>query len=357
MKKILTTSLSLCVISLFSISLCSVQVSYSQNDSLVLSGKMKQKKGNNNEAIADFTNVMKRNEADVLLYVKKFDDYTKLSDFERAERELKAPLIDSSYAIPFYLRGISYSRTGKNNEAIDDLNTAIKINSKLGAAYYERGRIKHELGKKDEGCIDLGTASSLGDSSAKELFDEKFCWNEAVAANKEAVSKLKLNLFQSALDEIQKSLKLCPDSANYLVIRGKCFLGLGKKDLAMADFDKSISISKNNYQAYFGRGEAYYNLGKFQEAFDDMSKSILLNENFPDAYLYRAYSCEGLAKNESALYDYKQVMRLKPRDPLAFFKSGLLKNEMNDKKGACADFSKAASLGNTEAADYVAQCK
>ena len=38
-------------------------------------------------------------------------------------------------------------------------------------------------------------------------------------------------------------------------------------------------------------------------------------------------------------------------------KSGILKNEMGDKKGACADFNKAASFGSTEAADYAAQCK
>ena len=340
-----------------SVMLSITEFSFSQTNPLVISGKEKQKKGNHNEAIVDFTNAIKKNDAEVQQYLKKFDDFSKLTDFEKAEKELKAPTIDSSYAIPYYLRGVSYSVTGKNSDAMDDLNTAIKIYSKLGAAFYERGKLKYSTGKKDDGCIDLGMASSLGDSLAKEMFDLNFCWNEAVIANKEAISKLKFNEFQSALDEIQKSLKLCPDSANYLATRGRCYLGLGKKDLAMADFDKSVSISKNNYMAYFGRGEAFYTLGKFQEAFDDLSKSIQMNESFPDAYLYRAYSCEGMSKNESALYDYKQVMRLKPRDPIAFLKSGILKNEMGDKKGACADFNKAASLGNTEAIDYAAQCK
>jgi len=357
MKRTFTAVFSLYFISFISVMLSITETCYSQKDSLALSGKVKQKNGNHIEAISDLTNAIKKNEVEVQQYLKKYDDFNKQSDFEKAEKELKAPAIDSSYSILYYLRGISYSKTGKENEAMDDLNTAIKINSKLGAAYYERGKIKHLSGKKDEGCIDLRTASSLGDSSAKEMFDEKFCFNEAVAANKEAIAKLKFSEFQAALDEIQKALKLCPDSANYLATRGRCFLGLGKKDLAMADFDRSVSISTSNYMTYFGRGEAFFTLGKFQEAFDDLSKSILLNENFPDSYLFRAYSCEGLAKNESALYDYKQVMRLKPRDPLAFLKSGLLKSEMNDKKGACADFNKAAALGNTEAADYAAQCK
>src|ERR1035437_7444199 len=121
MKKIFTTSFSLSFISLFSVMLSITETSYSQKDSLVLSGKVKQKKGNHNEAIADFTNAIKKNETEVQLYVKRFDDYNKLSDFEKAEKELKTPFIDSSYAIPYYLRGISYFMTSKNNEAMDDL--------------------------------------------------------------------------------------------------------------------------------------------------------------------------------------------------------------------------------------------
>src|ERR1035437_10801 len=193
MKKTLIRSFSVKIISVSAFMLTMIGASYSQQDSLLLSGKVKQKKGNYIEAISDFTNAIKRNEAEVQLYIKKFDEYNKFTDFEKAEKELNKPKIDSSFSIPYYLRGISYSYTGKETEAMDDLNAAIKINSKLGAAYYERGRIKHNSGKKDEGCIDLGTASSLGDTSAKEMFDEKFCWNEAVAANKEAVTKLKLN--------------------------------------------------------------------------------------------------------------------------------------------------------------------
>jgi tetratricopeptide (TPR) repeat protein len=345
MKRIFTASFYVYFISMISVILIITETSFSQTNPLVVSGMAKQKKDNYIGAIADYSGAINKNEPQVQQYLKKSGELN-------AEKT-----VDSSFAIPYYLRGVCYSAIGKNNDALNDLNTAISINSKFGAAYYERGRIEYGSGKKDEGCIDLGRASSLGDSAAKEIFDEYFCWKDAVIAHTEAVSKLRLNEYQGALNEIQIALKFCPDSARYLALRGRSYLGLGENDLAMADFNKSISLSANNPEAYYGRGSAYYMLKKYQEAFDDLSKAIQLDSKFIDAYLYRAYACEGLEKNQSALFDYQQVMRLKPYDPLAYFKSGLLKNSMNDKKGACRDFNKAATLGNTEAADYAAQCK
>ena len=335
----------------YSLGICSAQT-----DQFIESGKAKQKEGNHNGAIDDFTNAIKKNLAEVQKYLKALDEYNKIPEFERAEKGIDAPPIDANFATPYYLRGVSNFSAGNSNEALNDFNTAISINPKMGAAFYQRGKIKWSSGKKDDGCIDLGVAASLKDSLAKEMFDDNFCWKEAVVAAKEAASKLRLGEFQNAMDEIQKSIKLCPDSACYLAIRGRAYFGLGKYDNAMFDFDKAVSLNQNSIDAFLGRGMAYYSKNKFQEAFDDLSKAINIDQKCADAYLYRAYACEGMEKNESALYDYQQVQRLKPADGLAFFKSGLIKNAMNDSKGACNDFRRAASQGYSEAQDYVEKC-
>ena len=331
--------------------------SFSQTDPSVESGKVKQKAGNHGGAIYDFSSSIKKNDADVQKFMKALAEYDKISDFEKAEKGIERPKVDLSLAAPFLLRGRSYSAMGKNNEALEDFNTTIKIDPKSGAAYYERGRLLWTIGKKDEGCIDLGMAGSLKDSLAPDMFDEKFCWKEAVLNGKEAASKLRLNDYQGALDILDKAIKLCPDSAVYLGMRGRAYLGLGKYDLAMRDFDKAVGLNQNSVDAFLGRGMAYYSKNKYQEAFDDLTKAIDLNERLSDAYLYRAYSCEGMQKNQSALYDYMKVQKLKPGDPLAFYKCGLLRNEMGDKKSACADFKRAASMGHSEAQDYANQCK
>lgn len=316
-------------------------IAFAQSNPLVESGKAKQKEGNHDQAIVDFTSAIKQNQSQVEKHLNQKED---------------APPLDANLALPYYLRGYSYSVTGNNNNAMADFNTAIKINPALGSAYYERGKLLWTIGKKDEGCIDLGIAGSLKDSSARELFDEKFCWKEAVLAYNDASSKVRLNDFAGAFDQIQKAIKVCPDSANYLGLRGRAYLGLGKYELAMQDFDKAISLSPNSVDAWFGRGVAQYSKSNWQEAFDDLSKAIQLNDRIAEIYLYRAYTCEGMDKNQSALYDYQQVQRLKPGETLAFFKCGLLRNSMGDIKGACNDFKRAANMGHTEAQDYAEKC-
>lgn len=327
-----------------------------QTNPLITSGKAKQKVGNHDGAISDFSSAIKQNETEVQKYIKLYDEYDKIPAFEKAEKGIEAPPINVNFAMPYYLRGCSYSVTGKNDNALNDFNTAVKINPKMGAAFYERGKLLWITGKKDAGCIDIGMAASLKDSLAGEMFDEKFCWKEAVAASKEASSRIKMSEFQNALDEIEKAIKLCPDSARYFGIRGRAYLGLGKYDQAMFDFDKAISLGKNSIDAWYGRGVAYYTKNKWQESFDDLSKAIALNEKFSDAYLYRAYACEGMEKNQSALFDYQMVEKLNPGSGLAYFKSGLLKSAMNDNAGACNDFRKAAALSWSEAQDYADKC-
>lgn len=328
-----------------------------QNDPNVNQGLLKQKSGNHSGAIADFTEAIKANISEVQKYMKELEAYNKISDFEKAEKELKPPPVDAKYAVPYYLRGVSYSVMGNNDKALDDFNMAISIDPKLGKAYYERGRLLWTLGKKDEGCIDLGRGGSLKDSLSRDLFDEKFCWKEAVTNASDAASKLRLNDYQGALTAIEKSIQLCPDSANYLGMRGRALYGLGKVEAAMRDFDRAISLSNTCVDAFYGRGMAFLQKRKYQEAFDDLAKALALNNKLADAFLQRAAACEGMGKNSSALFDYQEYQRLKPSDANGFYKSGLLRNEMGDKKGACNDFKRAAAIGHQEAEGYLSQCK
>jgi tetratricopeptide (TPR) repeat protein len=331
---------------------------FSQSDSVLLTnGAAVQKSGNNAQAILELSSIIKKHEPAVDLFIKKCDEYQKFNEFERVERGLEMPAIDVSYARPYYLRGLAYAAMKNTGKAIEDFTTAVLINPELGSAYYERGKIRWSDGKKYESCCDFSRARSLGDSLAREMFDEKFCWNEALAYYKDALTNLRLNHYDIALGLIQKSILLSLDSAINYLIRGECYSGMGKYEMAFLDFDRAIKGLPNNAEAYFVRGAAFYTKKKYQEAFNDFDNAVRLNNRNADAYLYRAYACEGINKVQSALYDYAQVQRLKPNDPIAFYKSGLLKNDNGDSKGACIDFKKAANLGSTEAADYAKGCK
>ena len=88
---------------------------FAQTNPLVESGKAKQKEGSHEGAINDFTSAIKQHESEVQKYLIKFEEYYKISAFDRAEKGIESPPVDVNFSIPYYLRGYSYSATGKNN--------------------------------------------------------------------------------------------------------------------------------------------------------------------------------------------------------------------------------------------------
>ncbi len=339
------------------LSLLSVFCFAQKTDPLLTSGRAKQQAGKHQAAIVDLSGSIKKSEPEVQKYLKKLDAFSKMSAFEKADKGAQAPTIASSYAVPYYYRSISFIATGKNTEALKDLDLALQMSPSYGKAISLRGKIKWDGGNKCEGCTDLALALVLKDSSAKEMFDDKLCWTEAVKLYKDADSKQKAGQYDPAIELLVKALKICPDSVRFILLRGKCYYGLKKYDLALQDLNVVISKSSQTGEAFTWRGMVYNATEKYQEAFDDLSKAIQLNANDADAFLNRGFSNEMLSKQKPAMSDYDQVIKLKPSDGMGYFKRGLLKQVMGDKKGGCKDYKKAVELGCTDAADYAGRCK
>lgn len=332
---------------------------FSQNTftDLIKSGQTKLDAKNFAGASQDFSSALKSKEGEINSYVKKRQEYDKLSDFEKASldnAELFAPRND--YAQPFYYRGLANIGLGQKDQAYKDFDMAAYIDPKYAGALYERGKLKVANGDKDGGCVDIRTAADLGSLAAKEAYDDNFCWSNSLNYVKEGQTKYNLRQYDAAITDFDYAIKLNPDSASNFLYRGLCYYGLGRFDLAMKDFSKMIELNPNSKEAYYNRGLCYYSTEKHKQAFDDFTTAIGMDPNYADAFMYRAAACEAMGNFKSAIYDYGQIIRIKPDDGLGYYKRGLAKQEMKDKT-ACSDFKKAAALGNEEAADYANNCK
>ena len=82
---------------------------------------------------------------------------------------------------------------------------------------------------------------------------------------------------------------------------------------AIADHTKSLELKEDSFQVYFDRAFAKVELKDFEGGISDLTKAIEINPNFSEAY-----SLRGFIRIES----------------------------LNDRKGACTDFKKSASLDN-----------
>jgi tetratricopeptide (TPR) repeat protein len=66
--------------------------------------------------------------------------------------------------------------------------------------------------------------------------------------------------------------------------RGLLYVGQGKPDLALSDFNKAININPREAQAYANRGVLYYSLQEREKAIRDLRQAAELFRQQGDAF-------------------------------------------------------------------------
>ncbi len=160
--------------------------------------------------------------------------------------------------------------------------------------------------------------------------------------------------YQSAIMYFSKAIELNPkDAQSY---GGRAFCKKSQKDYkgAIEDYTKAIEYQPNFSSAYSERGECKFGLNDFKGDIEDQDKAI---QQYPQGasmyhYLKGAARCM-LTEYKEAIVDFNKSIELNNNYDMPFLMRGKCKYKLNDKAGACGDFKKAQSLGNTDAITLV----
>ena len=142
------------------------------------------------------------------------------------------------------LLGVALFTEGKNEEAIDHYNKAIRLKPDYAEAYNNRGIAYDELGQ-----------------------------------------------YQMAIENYNGIIRLKPDliyACNAYNNRGNVYRKLGQYQMAIQDYNEAIRLKPDFVYAYNDRGIAYDELSQHQRAIEDFSTAIGLKPDFAKAYSNRA---------------------------------------------------------------------
>ena len=152
--------------------------------------------------------------------------------------------------------------------------------------FFIRGNTFYKLDKFEEALKDYDKAIELDP-------------NYTFAYNNRGLAFYKLDKFEEALKDYDKAIELDPSYTFVYNNRGNAFKNLGNYDEALKDYDKAIKLDPNYTFAYNNRGLAFYKLDKFEEALKDYDKAIELDPNYVSAHNNKKFVYKILKNNKS----------------------------------------------------------
>jgi len=175
---------------------------------------------------------------------KRGFDYYKKGNYDQAIAEYtEAIRLNPKFSEAYIMRGLAYSQKKDYDLAIADYDKAIQLDPKDKWAYIGRGSNYDDIGNYDHAIADFDKAIQL---------DQKFA---LAYKNRARIYRLKKD-FTRAISDANQAVSLDPNNEINLITRGLAYLGNGDYDKAIADFEKSLQIDSNNTSAKEGLAQA-----------------------------------------------------------------------------------------------------
>jgi tetratricopeptide (TPR) repeat protein len=203
--------------------------------------------------------------------------------------------------LAYHNRGNDRYKNDQPDKALQDFDSAIKINPEYSSAYANRSLIYLERGEMEKALKDYNRYMALlhprdaRGNLLNELLSDSFKhrsliysrmnqYEKALADLNTAIELDPLNFdnyFKRALAYMQlhdyaqavKDFNLCeqsdPGNTDVINNRGVCYLRSGNLKYALDDFNKAISLNGMNASYYLNRAMVYYKLGQLVKAKQD----------------------------------------------------------------------------------------
>ncbi len=255
-------------------------------------------------ALADFTESLKINPRDNVLWANRADTY-------RNKKEYKLALEDSKKSIElnpknkrnYYVRGLIYYDQNNYEFAIPEFGEAVKLDPKYDEAFYYRAR-SFFLKKEYKSAIpDFSKSIELDPKYAPTWFyrglsherldnlDQALAdYNQAIvlddghgsARHNRGMIKLARGNYDSAIEDFTVSIRTSADEITHNS-RGVAYRNKGEFQLAMSDFNEAIRFDPKYARAYYNRGMLHSRAGATDLAVADLRKSVELDSNSKEA--------------------------------------------------------------------------
>ncbi len=183
--------------------------------------------------------------------------------------------------------GIAYDRMGRFDEALKELNEALRLNpeyievhNNLAVTHYKMGNYEESLGELRV-AVRLNPDYTEAHSNLGSLYG-------------------RLERYDEAVEELKLAIKLNPDYAAAHNNLGHIYALQNKNKEAIEEFKKAIKLNPSYAPAYCNLGCIYSEMGMFKEGVEEFQEAIGLERELPEAYRGLGFAYYNLGSYEKS---------------------------------------------------------
>ncbi|MCZ7400350.1 MAG: tetratricopeptide repeat protein [Candidatus Methanoperedens sp.] len=205
--------------------------------------------------------------------------YDRIGKYEEAIKELNEALrLNPDYIEVHNNLGVTYDRMGMPEEAVNELKEALKLNPDYTEAHCNLGNIYARSGRYEEAAGELQEALRIN----PEL---------AIAHNNLGNIYALQRRNEGAIQEFKEALRINPDYAPAHNNLGNAYAETGRHEDALREFQEALRLDPEFPEAYLGMGLVYYAQNSFERAAQAMIRAVCLSPAFlecvPDKLLLK----------------------------------------------------------------------
>jgi len=250
----------------------------------------------------------------------------RLAEAERLYLEALAH--DSQDFTARHLLGVVRAQSGRLDQALADIEDALKISPGDPDALLNRANVLKVLGRPQDALAGYDQALA-----------QRPGW--AQAENNRGTVLQALGRHEEALAAYDRALAAAPDDVEALNNRGSVLQDLKRPADALASYDKALRLAPNFATAFNNRGSALVDLKRFVDALSCFDRALALRPGDAQAMNNRGNALQGLLRYQDALAAYDQALALKPDYAEAQNNRGEALQQLKRHEEALAAFDRA----------------
>ena len=259
------------------------------------------------------------------------DQKNDVTIFEKQKKSYEPVKQSANPTVDYFSRGMSYLKNGEVEDAISDLNKAIKLNPENAVTYFSRGKAYFKKGDPEKAISDYDKAIELNPGYTDVYFSRGYYYQT-------------IGEYGKAISDYNKVISIRPRNAHAYNYRGSAYFIKEEYQKAFTDFNKAIELNPGFAAAYQNRGSVYYRMGKQHKAIFDYNRSITLNPNLAASYQDRGSIYFNQDRFDEAISDYCKALELNPEDPVTYNNRGIAYFAREQYQKAFDDFNKVIEL-------------